>query len=385
PDGGLPIEVCDDPTGKDEDGDGFANCDDFECAALPVCCGGSTGSTSFLETWSGSIGDHWNPVPSTDTTYPITNEASEELDSFGAGSAAVAKQCVPLRVGAEVRVDFRPTGEGSGSDYASILLTGSEDAATFDRLIEDLRVVAQGNSLFVTSGGIAVGSSVGIAAGAKTSVAIVVTPSLDTAGNGILVARVSAQTKGKSHVLVEAYPFLAQDDLVAAGACGAVPGLYLGVVGVGEGMALGRIEVAPLECVNPSQFTAYPDKFAETPIEGSSLSSEAWGGGGVGSPAILVSSGESPTWDIFFDAPDAPREQDQYRDLPFSLGHARWESSTPAWDTRATAKCSRAMVSVREPSLFGALTAYARKGPPGEPQGIDVTSSKAEELEESFG
>jgi len=66
----TPHEVCDDPTNKDEDGDGKINCDDSDCATHPACAGGNTAHT-YTSTPAAAIPD--NDPAGASSTIDVTD------------------------------------------------------------------------------------------------------------------------------------------------------------------------------------------------------------------------------------------------------------------------------------------------------------------------
>src|SRR5690606_13468300 len=70
PDAGMP-EICDDPEGNDEDGDDLANCNDFDCASLPVCCDGDDGTVTLEEDWDDGVPfTNWESVSVNPGVFP---------------------------------------------------------------------------------------------------------------------------------------------------------------------------------------------------------------------------------------------------------------------------------------------------------------------------
>jgi hypothetical protein len=169
---------------------------------------------------------------------------------------------------------------------------------------------------------------------------ITLTPGPIVAGETQLLATVRVPIGGKLTTLVDGLPVVPAGNLVSDGACAETPGLYLALHGLGDGVRVGTLSSAGLECANPRQFRSVPGVLARSDAD--TLGAAGWASGGVGAPAFFMES-EAETLDaskmhLYFDGTNVLRGLDAEGITPlgFAIGHAVSVPGDPAaWSSRA--------------------------------------------------
>ncbi len=208
-----------------------------------------------------------------------------------------------------------------------------------------------------------------------------ITAGADTAGRPSALAKVVLTDSGSSrHVTaVEGLRIAGLEQLYdETGECQLVPGLFLAVEGLGSNVAVNDIETAPLECVNPSQFSV---PATDAPVSAAELGWGDWSAGGVAAPALVTrpAGGTTFQWHVLADGTHEDRTLDPIvTEFGYAIGHSVATNTT--WDSFRTVEmpppsrprfgnCTRdtcaapTTTSVREPSAVveGAqlIVAYA--------------------------
>lgn len=397
------VEVCDPASPGDEDGDGDADCDDFDCVSAPACCAAAASTEALRYEWDEEEADGWarwtETVPDLGTfpTVASTDIGEFALSEFGAGDRAdgiVTDACVPLALGRSVQLAFTPRGGATQNDCN----TGRASVAvgfTAVRTIEPGDALPTEFSVEVTAcgdvrarvGASTVGTTTSLPVGRRFTMSIALTPGPVLAGETQILATVRVPIGGKLTTIVDGAPVAPLSSLLTTGECADAPGLHLALHGLGDGVSVGSLSSAGLECANPRQFRAAVGEAARSTA--ADLGAGGWAAGGVGAPAFFVTS-EDQTLDasamhLFFDGTNLPRnlDADGITPLGFAVGHAKLTGSgDPLWTSRATGPRFGANppaclppaypdcpdddeVSIREPSVYSAsgvrLLAYARE------------------------
>ncbi len=340
-DGGSPQEVCD--NGLDDDGDGFADCADTDCAARQACC--APGSGGFA--CAPSVAGDWCPDDAGSVWRSFGDPtASDEVFRFPMEGSVLRRTCLELVGGQQVRATLDVTGCADPSQCRAALVFTAASAPRGSRFYEDLGVelvpTDAGPELRLTQGGRVlqratmdeprVPVTVRFVAGAVAS------------GRRSLLAAVLSDRLSEGPYLVEGFEVADVEALVPLAECGGVDGAGLRMAVEGDGgAAVASVGVEPLECSSPAGLRP-PAGDADLPLclaEGAStcraLPEPADGTWTLGAPALsgrCSSSGcDRVAWSLLVEATDADPTLGFFSDIGYAvLGAESTGAWSAAWD-----------------------------------------------------
>jgi len=335
---GPPGEMC--GNGEDDDGDGLADCADFDCLDDPGCCGSGV---SLIDV------THWDTTE-VNRTLRLPSSAPPSIDTSGGRittfdpdrtAAVMFPECVPLALGADVSVDFYPQfdpgGFGCGSAgqcdaFVQVVLAPADDIGVAGELLDELSLrVYPGLRVDVRRTGEVLKSWRLTPAEERLPVRIEMGPALDEAMVPVLRASVTFTYGGVDYGY--STEGIRISDLLDEPGCEEVPGLYLALQGEGNDAGqIGDVFAGTLSCPNPAQFAPPTDAQPLTrveldwddPVDG------VFTEGGIESPT-LVSEGESdPFWHVMASGSNDQFELEESGG--FRVGHAIGHAISSFWN-----------------------------------------------------
>ena len=376
PDGGVDgggIELfCAD--GLDDDDDSATDCADADCSEEPVCCERRRTTLSYDWT-SANLGSAWSFAPSLWSPLRTSLDGATFVGGFlpaDTPRALVSQDCVSLGLGGWVTTTLHSTDAGSCSsneacaDYAGVVLTAVTGSTAGNRLQDELAVTLHAGGLVqVTQAGAEVARATSAVA-QTVEVEIELRPMLDASNQAVVVASVTVDSES----ILDGFSVARTENLISAGDCAEIPGLYVAAEGQGDLVYVGPIETAKQDCANPSQF----DEQSATLRAGNLEFNPSWASAYLGAPTLASSRNtlSDVQWDLIVEGSNWSPELEPTTHVGYALGHARvatdeggnwrltgWESSdTPkvgddppacSGDTCADNR------SLREPHLLAEL------------------------------
>ena len=170
-------------------------------------------------------------------------------------------------------------------------------------------------------------------------------------------------TGASSMFRIERLPAIFREDLLSSTAgCRDARGLFLRVEGLDDDVDLGQLGAERLSCANPAYFDAADGRGVALEVP----EPAAWAAGGVGQPTLTCfrsAPGDTPQWELAYDASTTLRTNEPYGRTAFSIGGLRLSDldGLGMWSARRAGgvllgaepptTCT-AMCSVREPYLW---------------------------------
>ncbi len=380
PDGG-PVGEQNCQNGIDDDGDQLTDCADFDCIAQPECC--AEGQKGFFAAeWDRTtLNEQWLSAPS--AALPRRNSEQTMLVEFEPDDvprSIIARECIPLATGAELRFRITPQGNRSCDDdcreYTAIVWTPVTNMQSGASLLRELAIeIAPNGQLRVTRGNDVVPTpALTLTPLLEHEFTVQIAPGLRSGGRPTLLASISFRAIGggdQTVSVLDEFAFTDQDQLLLESpGCEGVAGLRVAIEGVGESAHVGEFEVDTKRCVNPSQFQR-PAVGSRTLMSGSSDLgfSDTWSAEGLGAPTLVSSlSGSAVRWDLMVESTDVDPDLGNSARIGYALGHAQ----TTVWDSVPwtggddpklgddppsclVAPCPDGLVSLREPHLLARL------------------------------
>ena len=399
-DGGPPTELlCAD--GMDDDEDGLVDCADLDCAGDDACCD-ETSSTDLVEDWgmadaAALLSLGFNLTPS---GFSWPSGDSSELDNFPTstnGPTAIVHECAPLATGRRYQMSFRVIERCTDEcdDYVAFVLTPVNEMGSRVGLFDELAVRLEGDgTVHVTQAGREVGSPLSIASTDAFGVDLRISPAVGDDGVAIMSAEVTVTPTSGTPTTIYSGLLTDLDNLIRAGGCADVPGLYPAFEGLGSRAAVGApVTERTYACANPSQFErpllnalSAEGQSGTTPLNFSSPADPGWASGGIGAPALYQNGS---AWYVLGEGTNDQPELEAALRVGYSVGFAYSNSSTwSSWTAPSVGpfvgddppscvshSCSGDERSVREP--------FALEPNPTDPQLLvaqEVDDSEAYEL-----
>ena len=335
---------------RDDDGDGTTDCGDFDCAGLNLaeCCGEETTPShwpSFVCPIAG-----WTERGGTVVCSGSTLTEFFATEPFG----MVWDDCLSLALGASFSIDFTPTGDtstcdGSGRcvEHVKLLIAERNQPRESDgRFFAELAVAMYPSGrVEVLQGDTPVESgSVMVEVDMLSRVQIDFRPTTSESGEAELHATVSYGAT--STFLWEGF-VVRLEDLITDGQCTNVPGFYMVLEGLGNGVEISALEPTQSECSNPNLFQPSAD-YVLTPYEygefgtasleldpprlltSPRLAEASWATQALSSPT-LMRRGTTGRWLVAAEASnDQPANEPSFR-----VGYAIGYRETTTWNDDA--------------------------------------------------
>jgi hypothetical protein len=335
---GQAVELaCDDA--EDDDCDGLADCDDYDCASSLSCCGTERPigqATSNFET----VPAGWQWMPS-DFTIPQPTGSISDFGVSGKPRAIRAPVCLPIELGVRVRATIHADGDppvcpsGPCENYASIALTATTDFEDGEEVTDDLsvRIYHDGRAETRQNRAVRDARETPFAATPSASpigVSIDLAPGVSPDdGEAWIYATVVLVQDASTWTAIDHQPiFTARDLLGPAFGCVEARGLLLAFQGIGQGIhRIDNLRSDRFDCANPGHFE--PAGPIGTTLDATTLRAQTnWTGGGIGSPTIMSSldaprgEGGVDRWDILYDGSNLERTNEPIANVHFSIGGA---------------------------------------------------------------
>lgn len=356
--------------GRDEDCDGFVDCNDVDCATALACCG--EGGTAIVSEFSGPTAD-WISLPT--TASPPIAPSGGTVSNFYSGEprALRYRECVPIDLGVELRAVLRVNGTDTCSTppcpYAGLVLTPLREMARGVPLPDELSVrVSSDRHVEVQRAGATLWRSVETVMAGDIDVTVQLTPGVDDAGNAWVYSAIQIV-----HGALTWYPWGALGDLRASipredlrdanAGCTEARGLYLALEGRGARVEIDSVTIDPRQCANPSHFEAIRGGGFEIDAAGVGATPR-WSSGGIGAPALasyFLGGASTETWALVYDASDLPRTNELSAPMRFSIGLSTTNDADglASWTARGNPllgrdppNCSGCDQSVRDPAAY---------------------------------
>jgi len=404
---GPMIEEC--GNDDDDDDDGLVDCADFDCLDDPGCCGDGVTLVD-VTAWNTTEINRTLRLPS-DVT-PTISTAGGRITRFDPDrtAAVMIPECLPLALGASVRVDFYPQPDPEGFDcdsagqcdqFVQWVLAPADDIGVAGELLDELSVrVYPGLRTEVRRTGEVLDERYfdGADPGTLMTLEVELGPALDEAMIPVLRASIRINYAGQEHTF--STDALRIGDLLTEPGCEEVPGLYLALQGQGtDAGAVGDLFAGTLSCPNPAQFAPPSDAQPLTRVEldWDEPTDGAFSEGGIESPTIASEGDTDPFWHVLASGSN---DQLELENGDFRVGHAIGHAvssfwNQPTWSLSSEgvrygddppscvsmpASCpSDPIGSVRDPFLLdlgggSAIYAFAKEVTPFErPHGIYMT------------
>ena len=350
PDAGpIPPESnCED--GMDNDGDGFTDCDDLDCASdTETCCRG--GSERDLD-FAGTFGENgWELQPS-GILPPGREDEDQVLVDMDATmfTALVSSTCVSLAQGARfsLRVQSRdpehescPSPTEPCSDYKAFKLTPEPTLIGGSLLFDDLSVRVHPNGVVQMSQAnrpIPGVMSFDYEGAEPFFIDVSISPGLDEVGDPALRVRVEVRDSGMVREIYDGTPIRLVDLIRDGSLCAEVPGLYYAIEGRDDGVAVLEVEERVEECLNPNQFQPSSNvplvsgpPYDDLDVVSLGFEPETepfdwmgtWADEGLMSPALLrIGDGASARWHVLASSSNDQPENETTARVGFAIGHA---------------------------------------------------------------
>ncbi len=320
----------------DDDCDGQIDCFDFDCTGALECCrDGAAAQRSCLSSLS-----YWHRFPT--GTSDIALEGSCDAASItafgspGSTRALISADCQPINFGMRCDLDFvvqRHCGVPP-CDYAALSLTPVATLLEGARLSSELRAVvfADGSARVERSGTVLAEVDPGtfvVDTAEPVHLRMDLEPGVHDDGDVLYATVQLTQNPGpRGGTILARAPVMPLDDLRCVGGDA---GLYAAIEGSGRDVGVaGPFEHTQYQCSNPSQFEAQPDADFSTPL--------SCAAGGIGAPALVnycydncdTTSSQQIQWDLWVDASDIDRGQENYRFIDFGVcGYAHQDPALP--------------------------------------------------------
>ena len=258
----VPVELC--GMEGDEDGDGLADCADFDCLDDPGCCSEGEDLVGVSD-WGVSL-TTWQTLPTSNPPTILTSGG--RITRFAPDRAAAVRwsACVPLALGAELEADLYPAvspdpfpscdGAGVCDEFVQFALSYAPDLGDGDELVDELSVrvypgvfveVRRANARLMAWDLDPVGTG-----DTPMNVNVQLTPSVAD-GSDVLLAEITIRYGAQTRVFTT--DALAMEFLLDSGDCAAIPGLFVAFQGRGQDAGLvGNFRASTLTCPNPNQF-----------------------------------------------------------------------------------------------------------------------------------
>jgi hypothetical protein len=330
-----PAEICDDLAGRDEDGNGFANCDDPVCSRHATCCpmSGDPDVADFVG------------VPSSWTSGG--NFISEGEVDFGESGYFVRTSCVPLAAGVRLTVPLVRRGEEGRLRVVLSPARAPGVEGFLDELAIQFRVGGTEAVVEATRAGalLALPEPTDACSLVRTSTSLAL-PSPITQTIALRLEVRPSVIAGRTVMLVNAfldsgtYPTcttaqqIVRDavvdlrDLVTTGGCSGTPGLHVALEGTGAAFGIagsGTPRSYPLtlrnyECASPGVFTVPSpatlrrSDLGDVPLPIPPAVEPA--AGGVGAPSLRRQGSE---WLLSFDGSEQDRASEVFAPITTQL------------------------------------------------------------------
>ena len=336
----TPREDCSDSDNEDEDGDGLANCADFDCLDHPGCCMDGENLVEVTD-WRESL-TLWSALP-TESPPTILVDDAGRIERFASDRVGAARwsACVPLAIGAQIEADLYPAldrdafpscdGAGVCDEFVQLALSYAPDFGPQRELVDELSVrvypgvlveVRRANTRLVAWDLEPVGPSTAL------TVQMQLTPAALEDGSEVIRSQITVKYGVQQEVFQT--DALRTEFLVTSGDCAAVPGLFVAFQGRGvDAGRVGHFGARTLTCPNPNQFIPRPGLQTLTRVE---LDWDPeFSAGGIHTPSIVSREvGGAVNWHVLAGASNEQLEIPQSGG--FRLGEAIGHSAASNWN-----------------------------------------------------
>ena len=358
------------PGSGDEDCDGLADCNDFDCSTSLDCCG--MGSPFLSEAFTGGVPASWGWMPSGQGSIPQPSGQLSDFGTTGLPRGVRVPLCLPADLGVRVLLDMQvdgmapscPAGISPCVNYAAAVLSPASDMAPGEPLLDELgvRLHSDGRAELRQAGSVVATAPAPFGAGV-VRVTIELAPGVDASGIAYAFATVTLTQGPTGWVALDHAPFVPRDHLIGRPlGCTEALGLNLAFEGISNHVSIDNLAVRRFECANPGHFVAV-DAIGST-VAGAGAAD--WTGGGAGSPGLVAffpsSTSMVERWDLAYDASNRERTLEGASTVHYSIGGAIRSSGLAFSDGWTARSAGAPLLGYRPPDCDGSTIPM----PPGD-------------------